>query len=59
MTTAAYMQAYREQHRSGYGPIVACACGCGKTFRQYDGHNKKERRYVQGHNDKRAKKGKS
>lgn len=50
MTDAAYMRRYRERHREGYGPVVACACGCGSQFRQYDGYNKRPRRYAPGHN---------
>jgi hypothetical protein len=50
MTTAEYMREYRERRKSGFGPFVACKCGCGKRFRKYDGHNKKARRFVAGHN---------
>lgn len=30
-------------------PLVACACGCGQTFRRYDRANR-ERKYLSGHN---------
>lgn len=53
-TQAAYFRAYRAQRHAGFGPIVSCACGCGATFRQLDGHNKRARRYVSGHNGPRA-----
>ena len=50
MTTAEYMRAYRANHKAGFGPIVACKCGCGARFRKFDGYNKQERRYLAGHN---------
>lgn len=50
MTTAAYMRAYREKNKAGFGPMITCACGCGATFRQFSGYNREERRYKAGHN---------
>jgi hypothetical protein len=55
MTTAEYMREYRERRKAGHGPIISCACGCGARFRKFDGHNKKARRFVQGHNGKGRK----
>lgn len=31
-----------------HGPLIACACGCGATFRQFN-YNGHARRYVAGH----------
>jgi hypothetical protein len=53
---------HRVEHRHGgkakrlpgeRNPVVACACGCGQTFKRYDGENR-ERKYVPGHNRQAA-----
>lgn len=55
MTTAEYMREYRAARKAGFGPFVSCKCGCGARFRKYDGHNKRARRFVAGHNGKGRK----
>ena len=32
----------------GCGPVIACACGCGKTMKMYD-DRKRPRSYLPGH----------
>jgi hypothetical protein len=52
---ASYREEVLGERRSRGGrrrkvrPIVACGCGCGVTFEQYD-HSRRPRRYVAGHN---------
>jgi hypothetical protein len=40
-----------EDKDKGSGPMIPCACGCGKLLQQFDGRNR-ERMYLQGHNVK-------
>ncbi len=42
------MRAVAESERPGMGDAIACACGCGETFREYD-DRKRRRRYLPGH----------
>lgn len=51
MTDTNYMRVYRDIHQAGVGDLVACACGCGGTFRQKD-YNRRPRFYIRGHNRK-------
>ena len=34
--------------REGCGPLIPCACGCGKTLTQFD-YRGRERAYLPGH----------
>ena len=39
----------KTEKPDGLGDMIACGCGCGQTFREFD-KDGRQRKYVNGHN---------
>lgn len=49
----AYMLRRREKMLGGLGELTTCACGCGTALYDHD-YNNRPRRYLPGHNGRKA-----